>query len=222
MQSLPALPAGPFPVPYTKPIAPPQWAVPQPVMPFWYRQVNTRWNRIFPAVMVAHQSWWLGRNVVSRHLTGKDSHAIGGVPSTLQGYLAAMACIPVLKMARGHIFRSHLWNRGPPQPWSWDLWTFEKARFPARVAFWTLQFSFAAGLGALKVVVDKIEVTRRLHNASLLKVRREVQQKEKAEHAAKEAAALEAAKAKKEADKAARKAAKKAEREKAKLSGGKA
>jgi hypothetical protein len=108
MQKLPAFPAGAI-YPYSAPAKPADWA------PSTYRQYGWGQLRQVPMYLVAYESWWLGRNLVSRHYTGKNAHTVGGVPSTIQGTPApapAFAPAPAPAPPAAHRLPFPLWCTG--------------------------------------------------------------------------------------------------------------
>ena len=210
MEKLPAFPAGSI-GPFARPSLPVDWK-PSASLPYFVKGGV----RHVPMFLVGYQAWWYGRNTVSRHFTGKDSHAVGGVPSTLQGYIAAGVSFYAARSVIANTLQWQKWNIAPPQPWAWDWWSWHKAGRPARWARGAVKVGALFVLGLIKAGVDKIEIDRRIRHKDMLKVARDAAQKLKAEETAKAAAVKAKADAEAAAKKAERKAARKAEKAAAK------
>jgi len=203
MQKLPTFPAGSL-FPYQQPAIPSSWK-PLEGLPLGFHHL-----RSIPLYYVVYEAWWLGRNSVSRHYTGKNSHAVGGVPSMLQGYIAAYAGALGYRYLGAHIMRWQEWDRSPRETWRWDPWQWykssQKIHFMTGAGFLAAAFS----LGALKVFVDKHEYDNRIKIKDQMLAQRNKEGKDRAAATAAAVAAAAAAKTAAEEAKAARKAARKA------------
>jgi len=213
MQKLPAFPAGAM-FPYSTPQIPADWQVGTVAKPrAFYALLN------MPLYIVVYETWWFGRNFTSKHFTGKPSNAIGGTPSTMQGYFAAFFGFIGLRIFQSNVMMWHKWNIAPSDRWRWEPWQWRKAMTPGRWMTGACRVAGAFTLGVTKVVVDHLEIAQRLKLKDKILAQKAIEQKAKSEATAK--AAAEQAKhdeevARKKAEhRAARKAARKAAKAKA-------